>query len=525
MALGNVTFGGLASGLPSDIVDQLVAAQQTRLKDLQQDKAYYNSQKSAFGDLKTKLLALETKATELQDVSAWAPHTATSSDSDKVAITADSTASAGYHVVEVSQLATHSAQIMKAAGGDPTKTITSTDTLDAGSTFSFYYNGKLYDSASGGQFGPLAGGETLQDLANMINAINWSYGPDGVNDSGAGDDESGKGVSASVLNDGTSYRLMLVSKDTGLADTDYNGGVFTDNGAGTAVTETPALGADGSLNEKDQRVLVNSANLSFNTAAKSIVTADFERRHEGIGQNAALMVNGVSVSSKTNTVTGVLTGVTLSLKDVTAAPVTISIENDKTTMKETLESFTTAFNDIIDYINSKKEGAFQGASLARGIVASLRNELNTPTAEADLSGDALTPYSLLAEIGLRTDSKTGKLSFDSTTLDTALDNYFDAVKTLFTNTQTEVGTGNKPGLAYRMETLVESITNSTDGSLTGKTDGLDSRITRLNDSIEKEQKRLERVREQLTLKFSNLEQMINNMNGSAGSLQSTLAKL
>ena len=213
------------------------------------------------------------------------------------------------------------------------------------------------------------------------------------------------------------------------------------------------------------------------------------------------------------------------VKEVTSSDITVTIANDTDTLKETLSTFTTSYNDVVDYINDHKDDTLTGESMARSIVSQMRSVLNTSTHKGDDSGNVLTPFSILAEMGLRTNQKTGKISFDSDSLDDALDSDFNALTNLFTNTQTAVGTDNNAGLAYRFEDLIDSLTNSTSGALTGKADGLQSRIDRLDDSIEREQLRLEKVRDRLTLKFANLEQLVNTMNGASGSLLSTLSKM
>ncbi|MBF0419689.1 MAG: flagellar filament capping protein FliD, partial [Magnetococcales bacterium] len=191
-----------------------------------------------------------------------------------------------------------------------------------------------------------------------------------------------------------------------------------------------------------------------------------------------------------------------------------------------LNSFTSAFNDVIKFIadSSAKGGTLEASALARSVVSQLRGQLNTATSSGDLSGNRLSPFSILAEIGLRTDQKTGQVSFDSTKLDSALNTNFTNLASLFTNTQTAVGTNNSAGLSYRLDTLLKSITNNT-GSLGGSKQSLVDQLKSLDNTITREQAREDKVRAQLNKKFANLEQLVSSMNSQGNALTSALSKL
>ncbi|MBF0447587.1 MAG: flagellar filament capping protein FliD [Magnetococcales bacterium] len=598
---GSFAINGLASGLPSDIVDQLMSTKQQRLKSYENDVNFFSNQKTAFGELKTKLLNLSSVASTLQDASSWSPHTSSSSDESVLSVSASSEAVSGTHQVSVSRLA--SSNTLMSGGG-----VTSdTDTVSAITTFSFKYNGQSYTNADFG----IVVGDTLADISEKIGNFTFT--------DANGDDETG--ISASVLNDGTSYRLVLTAKDQGayirssdgstsnprienltvdltfeddsnnqtatwntggnssgistgsgltdatatlssIASADfkftYNGvtydldgtntqllkngaalvaGVATLEDVATAISQTvPDMSAsvvdDGTNNylvidgsTAGQTISAVTVNFSFsNGESVNTSTSGFFTSSEG--QDAKLTVDGLSnIYSSSNVVDEVLPGVSMTLKEVTSSAVSISVADDSTTMKETLNSFVEAYNSVVGYINENKETVFTGASLTRTVVSQMRSLLNSSTHDSDGLGAALSPYSMLAEVGLRTDQKTGMISFDSSTLDDAISTSFTNFTSLFTNTQTEVGTGNNAGLAYRFEDLIDEITNSTSGSLTGRSDGLQARIDRLEDSIERENTRLEQVRERLVAKFSSLEQLVNSMNASGSALTSALSGL
>ncbi|MBF0414375.1 MAG: flagellar filament capping protein FliD [Magnetococcales bacterium] len=598
-----ISFGGLATGLPANMVDQLMTVETRRMTALQTKKSNLTTQQTALNDLGTKLAALDTTVTNLQSVASWSPHTATSGDTTYLDVTASSTAVAGSHSIEISRLAS-SQTIMSAAG-----VTSSTDTLSAAPTMSFTLMNTdgTTTNYTNANFA-IASGDSLSTIASKISSYNY-----GTNSTG---------VSASTLFDGTNYRLILTPRDQGAGSRnsdgttnttrltnlvmnmawtggqtwntaatsgntvaigttvamsnasatvtalpangdfqfDFNGTTYTNANVGIAAGDTLATiatkinsmnvtGLKASVVNDGQRnrlvmdgtsaitnfvANVGFTNVDGNNTASTLDTtvaanSSWGAFQSSVGQDAQLKVDGLTnIYSSSNTVTSVLPGITLSLKQVTAAntPVSVTVANDNTSLKTTLNSFTTAFNDVIKFIadNSGKGGTLEASALARSVVSQLRGQLNTATSSGDLSGNRLSPFSILAEIGLRTDQKTGQVSFDSTKLDSALNTNFTNLASLFTNTQTAVGTNNSAGLSYRLDTLLKSITNNT-GSLGGSKQSLVDQLKSLDNTITREQAREDKVRAQLNKKFANLEQLVSSMNSQGNALTSALSKL
>ncbi|MBF0137817.1 MAG: flagellar filament capping protein FliD [Magnetococcus sp. DMHC-1] len=485
MALGSVTFGGLASGLPSDIVDQLMKAEQTRMTALQKREALYTSQRSAISDLKTKLLALNTKAVELKDPSFFRPHTVTSSDTTVFTATASSDAQSATHSVTVTTLAANQS-ISSNAGTGPT---TSTDTLTAGATIRINYNGTNYDTA-------VSASSTLADVAAAINN-NTTLNP-----------SSTTGVDASVLYDGTNYRLVLRAREGGL------------NGAAQRIDLTAGSGT---------LTFAGGSSIDFTGGAPTLT-------QNVAGVNASVTIDGVAVSSTSNTVSTALTGVTLNLL-ATGANKTLAVANDTDKLKESLNDFISSFNDIVDFVN--KEGTKGGrlqkdASLARTVLSQVRQELQYSTYNTSPTGGpytVLSPYSMLAEIGIRSSTSDGKLSLDSTAFATAVAQGYDVISSIFTINPTATDKANfdaagaKRGLSYRLNDLLTDLTASTGSPVSSKIEGISYRITSLGSQMDREQARLDKVRERLTLKFANLEKLTNSMQGQGTALQQALSGL
>ncbi|MBF0589257.1 MAG: flagellar filament capping protein FliD [Magnetococcales bacterium] len=496
MALGSVTFGGLASGLPPDIVDQLMSSQQTRLKRMEQEKSYYQNQKSAFSELNGRLSSLRSVSETLQDEANFSPHTASASDTDRLSVTADSTALSGNHTVSVQRLATNQT-LMGAAG-----VTSSTDTVASVTTFQFDYNGQTYTNDDFG----ITAGDTMYTVAEKISRVDYT----------AADGTSEEGISASVLFDGTNYRLVMTPVDSG---------AYARNAT------------DGSTDT--ERIANITDTLTFTTGTYGALSQTIS------GEDALMTVDGLSsIYSTSNTVEDVIPGVTVVLKDTSASvtagtPPTggtdmyISVTNDTDSLKETLNEFIGAFNGVIDYVNSERgaNGLFRTESLARSVISQMRNELNAATSDTTSPYSELTTFSRIAELGIKTDSSTGRLQLDTTDFNNAVSSNYSSIADVFTSEPTsanrtafETAEANE-GLAHRMADLVKNITNSVDGSLSGKTEGLNIRISSLDDRMLRESDRLERMREQMTLKFARLEQLMSQMNGTGSALTQSLSQL
>ncbi len=196
------------------------------------------------------------------------------------------------------------------------------------------------------------------------------------------------GVSASVIQDSNGYRLALVST---------------------------ASGAPG-----DITVSGNNSSLSFTKAVT--------------GTNASLVVDGIPISSASNTVSNVISGVTLNLGSPSpTTPVTVNVNPDTTQATTAINNLVSAYNTVITEINSQFNVASDGSG---GGPLEADNSLRD--VQAQLLG-ALS-YSIpgnsgivnLASIGVNFNND-GTLSVDSGKLTSTLSSNFSAVQNLLQN--------------------------------------------------------------------------------------------
>jgi flagellar hook-associated protein 2 len=194
------------------------------------------------------------------------------------------------------------------------------------------------------------------------------------------------GVTASIVSDANGSRLSLTSNTSGAAG---------------AITLSSSL-SDG------------ATAIGFHAAQT--------------GANAVLTVDGLAVSSASNTVTGAIPGVTFQLlSSPPSTTVQIQVTNDNTAIETSLSSLVTAYNAVIKDISGQEKTA---QPLFGSPTLSL---IQTQLQSAVFGGTASGKINSLTQLGLTT-NQDGTLSIDTSTLDNALNANFSDIVGYFQNT-------------------------------------------------------------------------------------------
>ncbi|HET9785319.1 MAG TPA: flagellar filament capping protein FliD, partial [Terriglobales bacterium] len=151
------------------------------------------------------------------------------------------------------------------------------------------------------------GSFTLQVGTGTATTITVDSTNDTLNTLAASINSQNLGVTASVITDANGSRLGLVSGSSGAA------GDLTISGNTTGLTFTKAV----------------------------------------TGVNANFTVDGIALASTSNTVTGVVQGVTLNLTGTDAAGATISVAPDTTQATTAITNFVNAYNQVIGSLNTQ----------------------------------------------------------------------------------------------------------------------------------------------------------------------------
>lgn len=220
------------------------------------------------------------------------------------------------------------------------------------------------------------------------------------------------GVTANVLTDANGSRLSLVSGSSGAA------GSLTVSSSVTDAT--------------------TSAALSYNTATS--------------GVNASLVVDGVSVSSASNTVSTIIPGVTFQLlapspvTSGTAETVQVQIVNDTSSVTSALNAFVSDFNAVVSVINAQETNNSSGAAepLFGTPTLSLLQEQLLDSINGTSSSGYLTP------IANATDTLSGSISIAAGS----------GSATTFNLSSLATGNQNLAGLAAAINTAAIGVTAS-----------------------------------------------------------------
>lgn len=404
--MATITSTGLGSGIDvNSIVPKLVTAERkamdTRLDKqeatLQAKLSSWGTVKGAFSDLKSSLLSLKLPST-FQKVAA------TSSDSSALGVTAASNADLGQYRMEVKQLAQSHSLASKSFANATDVVGTGTLTIRLGTTDydpdTDTYNGFSQNPDKGSKSLIIdSSNNTLTGVRDAINKANI-------------------GVSASLVNDGGGYRLVLNT---------------TEGGANNSV-QISAADSDG--NHTDLNGL---SALAFNAGATNM-------QQTLAAQDARLTINGLDVNSSSNTITTALKGVTLNLNQAQPGKVIqVGINQDTSAAVSGLENFVAKFNELNKTVNSvagydaktKTAGVLQGDALVRGAMSQVRAQLN-----ASIPGLSGTVRSL-SDIGIKTEDD-GSLAFDTAKFTSALTKDREGVMALFT----QQGRTTDSGVSY-----------------------------------------------------------------------------
>ena len=436
---GTISFGGVGSGLDTEsIVSGLVTASQgplNTLKQKQTDTTAANTSLSAIGTLLSKLQTALEAVDETREVGSYA---ATSSST---AITASANGSAlpGSYQISVGSLASE-----QRTYSDP----------QTSSTTALALSGQLGISVGGATATniDIASGDTLEDIASKING-------------------SGLRVSASVINDGSQYRLQVRGLDTG--------------GANTISFSGTTLGLDKTANTRQAAT------------------------------DSQVMIDGFNINRPTNQVQGAIPGVTLNLTSTTPtnSPATVQVASDPNGLKNKLNSIVTAYNAVIDSVHSAAGFGTAQATVSALAGDSMLRSLTNRMSDAVGTLVGTGQYNTLGTIGVSLDT-SGHMALDEDKLATALQADPNAVANVI------AGPNNGDGAVDILRDVVKSFDQSGTGLLAARETSLTTSVKDLGDRIDTEQQRLDDYATQLRAQFTALDSTMSTTNQNMSYLTS-----
>lgn len=244
-----------------------------------------------------------------------------------------------------------------------------------------------------------------------------------------------------------------------------------------------------------------------------------------LGQNAIAYINGNKVISTSNTITGESSGISnlsITIKKETSEfshddddekNITLSVEPDYTAVKDALQKFVDAYNDVVT--STKSAIASDGSIGHDSTLSSILTKIRGITS---MLGDNDGSLSLLSQIGISTsrDDAT-KLSIDSTKLDKALNENFDSVKSLLSD---GYNTKDDNGLFDRLLSTVNSSLDATNGYFSQKNDSISTQIKSMNTRLDRQNDKLTKYQARLYAQFSAMDSTIASLNSQLSTFAS-----
>jgi flagellar hook-associated protein 2 len=409
---GSIHFTGLGSGTDfNSITDQLVDVERIHIRRLEVWKQEWSDKVDAFQELNTELLNLKTSLEGMDTPNEFLKKKAEGDADALLTAMADSEAQEGSHVIEVNRLAQNKimTSVNSVADAD-----TSINSSGGDQVFAYTYKGSTYSVT-------VSDGASLDNLKSLINS-----------------DPSNPGVRASIVSDGNASYLQMRGLDQG----------------------------DDATLEIDATTTVTAFDDPVGEWETTQENWDAQIRVDG-------WPTGSWIESDTNTITGVIEGVTLNLKglgssdpmdDTNNATVNLNISTDFDSVKEQVVDFVDKVNvvrkkilDLTKFDDVTGEGSLLTGNYSLQLMGTKIKEL-TATSALGFNYD-LDEIVSLTQVGISSiadenDPDMGLLYLDETEFDNILYNNPDALAEIF-SADHKGGVDNNN---FKFESYIDGVT-------------------------------------------------------------------
>lgn len=439
--MSSINFGGLATGMDTNsIISALMEIEREPIERLERDRDYIKNRLSAFTDFDEKLETLLEKFEKIDSSSEVGSYKASPASEEYFTASGSSSALPGSYQIEVQSLARQQKDASDASYASRSEANFVSGTLTIGGTDITIDN------------------DSLNSLVDKINAANTGDTP--------------TGVSASIINDGSGYRMILTGDDASTTFTATVSGATTANGY---------------------------AALTFsNTQPQSLAT---------------IVVDGITITGDSNTFDEAIPGVSLTIgkENTLGESTSLTVDVDQSAVKSKIEGVVSAYNDIINFLDEQKDAGWGHDSGFRSAKRRLQDLLVTSVGG---SGN----LSSLSQLGLET-QRDGTLTIDSSTLEEAIGNDLESIDKLL------AGETGVEGIAARFVSYLEDITDPTNGLLPSRKASSDREIRRIEQNITNTEARLDKRESTLRAQFDALETLVSAMNQQSSFLTQQLSQL
>ncbi|MEM1261514.1 MAG: flagellar filament capping protein FliD [Pseudomonadota bacterium] len=235
------------------------------------------------------------------------------------------------------------------------------------------------------------------------------------------------------------------------------------------------------------------------------------------GNNASITVDGLALTSSSNTIANAVEGVTIELlREEPGSAQGVAVEFDQSALRGNVDAFVNAYNALVDTVRSQTSfdaetnsaGVLLGDNTLRNISIQLRREFTA------VQGDALQSIRSLADIGVTLDVE-GKASLDSDRFAAAVESGFVSIGQLFSA---------EGGVAERLGNRLTEYLDD-EGPIETRTNGLNASIDDIGEQRVSLNERLVILESRLFSQFNALDSLISQLSNTSAFLTQQLAQL
>ncbi len=474
---------GSGSGLDlNGILDAIMNVEAVPLNQLDLKEASFQAKISGLGSLQSAVSAVQTAAKKLvvatgsTAMSTFSTMRASLADSTLGTVTAAKGAVVGSYKLEVNSLAQgHQLQSAK---------ILSTDTTTLNPGQLKIEIGKVAGGVgSGGAFTASSSMDLTIELDESTGKVKLESIRDAINNAN-GD------ASATIIDDGNGGKtLQVASKSTGTSNVVKISG------------DIDALNYDPSTNSTTGMTQTQEAS------------------------DAKIKLNGVEITSSTNTFTNPIDGITLTVSKKTAddSPTTLNVTADKSPIVNYLTDLVKAYNELnktikgLGFFDKEGKGVNNGVLLGDSTLRSVESQMRS--AMFAISGNINDKVASLGDLGISMSKATGtsavpsgEITLDTAKLQKAIDSNFEGVANF------------AAALGKNLDKATSSMLGSA-GVITAKTSGLESSIKSIESKREVLNRHLVSVQAIYLKQFTALDSYVAEMQRTTASLTQQLATL
>lgn len=447
--MASISSLGVGSNIDlQSMLTKIMAAESAPIKTIGTKIANINNKISVYGTLKSKLDALRSAAETLEFPSRLSAIAATSSDANVLGATATVNATVGQYSINVTQLAS--------AQKDVSPAYEANTVFGAGKlTFTIAGDAATHDVN-------IADGDSLSTIGDKINSANL-------------------GITATVISGTQGDRLILTGAKSG---------------AGNTFSFTSTVPAPNSPSTGSPQTALENKDTTLSISAK----------------NGEMTIDGIKVSSSTNTFANTVKGLTLNV--LSEGKSTVNVKNDSEKITSAVQTFVDAYNAAVSFLKTnsaydtttKTGQALSGDATVRSILGSLSSaRITTPAALSSAS------IKTLSGIGVSI-QQNGLMSLDTTKLKNAISASADDV--------------NKVINAYG-KSFGDSVSNllNTTGTVSNRVNSLNSLLKSTTASQDALVLRVANIEKRYRSQFSSLDTLLSSMTKTSSYLSQQFAAL